>query len=249
MGRLEGKTAVVTGGSRGLGKAIVKALAGEGAKVWAVARNEANLAKLRDEMPDVTTLAIDVTAPDAAERIFGTVTPDILVMSAGVAPRMAPVHEQSWDEFSGNWQVDVRSTFQIGGAALRASLPAGAQVVTISSGAALSGSFGSGGYAGAKRMQWFLSDYFRREAKVAGKDTRFVAVLPKRIFADTDLGDASSAGYATQLGVSQADFLGRFTAYTADEFGRDVVAILLDETYRDGTAFAVNGDGIETLAA
>ncbi len=137
--------AVVTGGSRGLGKGIVSELAAEGAQVWAVARNGEDLAKLRDDIRGVQTLEIDISEPDAAARVFAAARPDILVLNAGAAPHMAPVHEQTWEQFELPWATDVKSTFNFGKAALLAPLSPGSQVVTISSGAAIGGSFLSGG--------------------------------------------------------------------------------------------------------
>lgn len=90
MKRLDQRVAVVTGGSRGLGKGIVSELAAEGAQVWAVARNGEKLAKLKAEIGGVQTLEIDVSEPGAASRVFDSVTPDILVLNAGAAPHMAP---------------------------------------------------------------------------------------------------------------------------------------------------------------
>ena len=73
MKRLEKKTAVVTGGSRGLGKGVVKALVNEGANVWAVSRNERDLAALATEVDNVQTLALDISESGVADRVFGTV--------------------------------------------------------------------------------------------------------------------------------------------------------------------------------
>ena len=244
MGRLDGKTAVVTGGSRGLGKAIAEALAGEGAAIWAVARDRKRLTELEGEIAGIKTLATDVATAEGAEAVFAAVTPDILVLSAGATPLMGSVREMSWEDFSRNWQTDVQSVFHFGAAALRAPMPAGGQVMTVSSGAAINGSFASGGYAGAKRMQWFLSDYFQREAKAAGLDIRFTTLLPRRIFGETALGHAAATGYGDQLGIGKEEFLKRFPPYAPEDLGRDAVAILLDEAYRDGTAYATNGEGV-----
>jgi NADP-dependent 3-hydroxy acid dehydrogenase YdfG len=97
MRHLNGKIAVVTGGSSGLGQGIVRALAAEGAAVWALARDAGRLAVLEREVAGVQTLVGDVTNPQTAPQALHTTRPDILVLSAGATPTLAPVHQQSWE--------------------------------------------------------------------------------------------------------------------------------------------------------
>ena len=174
--------------------------------------------------------------------------PDILILNAGATPRMAQVHRQNWKDFSANWNTDVKSSFNFGTAALSRPMPANGVVITISSGAAISGSYASGGYAGAKRTQWFLNDYFQREAKELGLDLRFLAVLPKQQFRETRLGQTASAGYAERIGISQEAFLARFkNALSPDGFADKVWAAVGDPDLSDASAIAISGAGIERL--
>lgn len=95
---LKGKTAIVTGASQGIGRAIVKELALEGVKVFATARNEDLLSSLKDEVlaaggAEPITFLQDFVAPDAPQNIataalasLGEV--DILINNAG---RSCPV--------------------------------------------------------------------------------------------------------------------------------------------------------------
>jgi len=83
------KTAIVTGGASGIGKAIVAKLVGLGAKVLAVDYNEQALAELQEDIPPVEVLAIDLTLEDAPEKIldhgtaiFGNI--DLLFNNAGI---------------------------------------------------------------------------------------------------------------------------------------------------------------------
>src|SRR5260221_5002832 len=76
--RLRGKNVVVIGGSRGLGRAIVAAAHAEGAHVLAVARQEAELAKLTEELSGVQVLALDATSESAPARVFAALSPDVL---------------------------------------------------------------------------------------------------------------------------------------------------------------------------
>ena len=69
----------------------------------------------------------------------------------------------------------------------------------ISSGAALQGSPISGGYAGAKATQRFITAYAQEEANRAGLDMTFTAELP-RITPLTDLGRPAVAAYAARSG-------------------------------------------------
>src|SRR5260370_28214852 len=98
--RLRGKNGVVIGGSRGLGRAIVGAAHAEGAHVLAVARQEAELAKLTEEFSGVQVLALDATSESAPAKVFATLSPDVLIVCAGAIPHMAPLGEQSWDQLS-----------------------------------------------------------------------------------------------------------------------------------------------------
>ena len=155
MGQLEGKTALVTGGSRGLGLEIVRALAGEGAMVSALARNAERLERLKHEVAGVRIRVADVADAETAAVALRDTRPDILILNAGATPTMAPVHQQSWEQFSRTWNTDVHMTFAFGKEALTLPLAPGSVVVIVASGAAIGGSGSplSGGYAGAKRMQ------------------------------------------------------------------------------------------------
>jgi NAD(P)-dependent dehydrogenase (short-subunit alcohol dehydrogenase family) len=248
MRQLEGKIAVVTGGSRGLGLGIVRALAAEGATVWALARDAERLDQLKRTDAGVHTLVADVTDPQTAPQTLGATRPDILVLNAGARPMLAPIHQQSWEQFSRTWDTDVHMTFAFGKEALLLPLAPGSVVVIVSSGAAIGGSAISGGYAGAKRMQWFLAQYLQGESDALNRGIRFVALAPKQIIGATELGHAAAAAYAAQQGISEQAFLERFgPPLTPEGVGRAVVDLLTDPAYRSGSAFGVTGQGLSVL--
>jgi NAD(P)-dependent dehydrogenase (short-subunit alcohol dehydrogenase family) len=144
---LTGKNMVVIGGSRGVGRRIVESAIRNGARVLAVARQEAALRQLAEEAVGTEVLSLDATDEGAPSKVFDLLQPDILVLCAGAFPPAAPLHKQSWGEFAVNWETDVKIAFHFCKAALSRPLPAGASVILISSGAALAGSPNSGGYA------------------------------------------------------------------------------------------------------
>src|SRR5262245_63600496 len=101
MTSIQGKNAVVIGGSSGVGKATVAALAARGARVTAVARDAEKLRALATEVGQgITTLAGDATDPALAERLFRELRPDLVVLAAGVRPHMGRVDEFDWETFS-----------------------------------------------------------------------------------------------------------------------------------------------------
>ncbi|CAH0156644.1 3-oxoacyl-[acyl-carrier protein] reductase [Pseudomonas frederiksbergensis] len=107
--QLAGKTALVTGASQGLGRAIVKSLAAEGVKVFATARNEELLVSLVGEITDAggiapITFVQDFVAADGPERIASAALAamghiDILVNNAGGSrPMDIDAPEEQWIE-------------------------------------------------------------------------------------------------------------------------------------------------------
>ena len=168
MKSLEGKRAVVTGGSRGLGLGITHALAAEKVHVVVVARDPGRLDAVGKEL-GVETVAADIADDAAAGRILRDAAPDLVVLCAGASPPLGSIHEQTWESFSHNWEVDAKSTFFWLRHALRLPLKAGSHVIVVSSGAAVRGSPVSGGYASAKRAQWFMAE-LRGERGAAGED-------------------------------------------------------------------------------
>jgi NAD(P)-dependent dehydrogenase (short-subunit alcohol dehydrogenase family) len=250
MGHLNGKAALVTGGSRGIGLGIVRALAAEGAAVSVLARDAERLEELEHELAGLQTLVADVAAPDAAVTALHATQPDILILNAGATPTMAPVHQQSWEQFSRTWNTDVHMAFAFGKEAITLPLKPGSVVVIIASGAAISGGGSplSGGYAGAKRMQWLLAQYLQQEAASLDRNIRFLTLLPQQIIGTTDLGHAATAAYAAHQGISEQAFLARFgPPLTPDDVGRAVVALITDPAYNRGVAFGVSGRGVTAL--
>ena len=248
METLEGQKAVVTGGSRGLGLGIVEALVAQKARVTVVARDAERLAEVSKRL-GVDTVRGDVADESIARGVLGDIRPTILVLNAGVAPPMGPVHELTWENFSQPWNVDVKAGFHWVQQAIRLPLPRGSRVILGSSGAAVNGSPLSGGYAGAKRMLWLMAGYANDVAAGLDLGIRFQAIVPQQIIGDTDLGRKAAETYARRKGVSLEAFLAGFGApMPPRKVGDHVVAILTDPRHAKGVAFGMKGDhGIVSL--
>ena len=221
---LKDKNVVVTGGSRGLGLGLVEALVARGARVTVVARDADALAAVRARL-GVATISADVTDETAAHRILGEVRPDILVLNAGATPRMGRLDQISWADFAATWETDVKAGLYWLQAALNLPLKPGSRVLVGSSGAAVNGSPLSGGYAGAKRMLWFMAKYANGVSEQKRLGIRFQAIVPQQIIGDTGVGDAGANAYARALGLKRDEYLARFGApMPPREFGEQVVS-------------------------
>src|ERR1700726_4147570 len=208
---LRDKNVVVTGGSRGLGLGLVEALVAHDAKVAVVARDADALASVRARL-GVATISADGRDETAAHRILAEVRPDILVLNAGAKPRMGRLDQLSWADFTATWETDVKAGLYWLQAALNLPLKPGSRVLVGSSGAAENGSPLSGGYAGAKRMLWFMAKYANGIAKQKGLGIRFQTIVPQQMVGGTGVGDEASSAYARAMGIEPAAFLTRFGA-------------------------------------
>jgi NAD(P)-dependent dehydrogenase (short-subunit alcohol dehydrogenase family) len=245
---LKDKNVVVTGGSRGLGLGLVEALVAHDATVTVVARDADALASVRARL-GVATISADVTDETAARRILAEVRPDILALNAGTTPPMGRLDQMSWADFTAVWETDVKAGLYWLQAALNLPLKPGSRVLVGSSGAAVNGSPMSGGYAGAKRMLWFMAKYANGVAEQKGLGIRFQAIVPQQIIGGTGVGDAGANAYARAAGIETEAFLARFGApMPPRDFGEKVLSVLDDPQYGTGFAFGLKGDtGITVL--
>jgi 3-oxoacyl-[acyl-carrier protein] reductase len=243
---LSGKTAIVVGASRGLGRGIATALAEAGAEVVAVSRTAAGFpasaGSIRPEVAD----AGDATV---AGRLLDRYEPDAVVLVAGASPHMRPLQHQTWETFSVNWETDVRIAFHWLREILLRPLRPGSRVVVFSSGAGLNpnGSPLSGGYAGAKATQRLITGYAQDEAERAGLDITFTAVFP--YFApQTDVGRPAVQAYAARAGQTVEEFLRQQGSLVTPEIaGTAVVELVRADAATVAPGYRLTGTGLETL--
>lgn len=230
---LTGSTAIVTGASRGFGRGIAAALTAAGAHVIGVARSGG-------------TVTADAADPATARRLIDEYQPRTVVLCAGAAPQMSPLHEQTWESFSQNWNVDVAQAFHWSRYALQRPLAPGSTVIAVSSGAAINGSPLSGGYAGAKATVKLITDYAAIESQLGGLGIEFVSVLPQLTPA-TELGAKAVAAYAQRQGVDVDTFVASLRpALTAEQVGQFVLEIATGQR-RDHRAYMLSSAGLSPL--
>jgi NAD(P)-dependent dehydrogenase (short-subunit alcohol dehydrogenase family) len=244
---VSGATAIVAGASRGFGRGIATALSKAGARVVGVARDRAELDDLAGLLGEsFTPVAADAADPVVAGQLIDAYRPRILVLNAGAPPLSRPLHRQTWQTFSRNWDVDVQHVFHWTREALLAPLDPASVVIALSSGAAVNGSPLSGGYAGAKATIRFLMSYAGAESGLGGLGIRFTAVLPQLTPA-TGLGAAAVAAYAARQGTDVDTFVaGMGPALTPEQVG-DAVVSLATGPGLDADAYRLGAAGLSPL--
>ncbi len=239
---------LIIGAGRGTGRALALQLAKAGSAVTAVARTGDDLDSLRAENPNIATHQGDGASGIAADLV-AAVQPDLLVLAGGITPKMSSFTDQSWEDFSATWNADTKTTFDFLKAAVTTPMAKGSAIVTLSSGAAISGSTLSGGYAGAKRMQHYLTNYATWESERRGLGLRCYTVYPKQFIAGTRTAETACAAYADARGVSSAQFMAQWEAQlTPDLLAKRIVALVDRDATHDTGAWGVTGTAMEPMA-
>ncbi len=193
---LTGKSALVTGGTRGIGRAIVEALAGAGAKVAFTYRSSADAAEaLKAEIEEGGGEALAFSsdaadfdaAQDAVKQVtgaFGSI--DVLVNNAGVTRDnlLIRMSEDEWDAVIG---TNLKSVFNLSKAAYRPMMKQRAgSIVNVSSVVGVMGNAGQANYAASKAGIIGFTKSLAKE--LGGRGVRANVVAPG--YVATDMTDA-----------------------------------------------------------
>ncbi|MFQ5664439.1 MAG: SDR family NAD(P)-dependent oxidoreductase [Terriglobia bacterium] len=207
--KLEGQVALITGGGRGIGRAIAERFAREGAAVMLAGRTEAELkaaaAAIQQAGGRAASLAGDITEPatvtrllEATRRQWGKI--DILVNNAGIYGPVKPLVELTLEEWDRVMSINLRSAFLL----TRAVLPAMAErghgaVLNISSVSGKHAFSFSGAYGASKAGLIALTR--TAAAEVARAGVRVNALCPGPV-ERTRMWEEVGAGFQKAMNLS-----------------------------------------------
>jgi len=244
MGKLEGKIALVTGGSTGIGLATAKEFVSEGAYVFMTGRRESELnAAVKEIGSNVTAVQGDVSKLDDLDRLFAQIKQekeklDIVFANAGIA-KYAPLGQTSEELFDSIFDINVKGTFFTVQKALPLLSDGGAIIVTSS----VVGSKGLSSNSVYSATKAALRSFARTwTTDLKARRIRVNAVSPGTI--DTpglnDLLASAEAGQERVKMISNAVPLGRFGR--PEEIAKAVVFLASDDSsYVAGAELFVDG--------
>ena len=216
MASLSGRTAVVTGASRGIGAGIAEALAGQGVRVALVARTESKLkeiaARIGNSIPIVCDIADPKSVEDAISRIDADLNgaPDILVNNAGIF-RVAVVEETPPDSFIETINTNLVGPFLFVRAFL-AGMKArkSGHVVTIGSIADRTIFTGNAAYSATKFGLRAIHEAMRAELRGTGVRTSLIspAATDTDIWNDVALTDPVANPHSKRPMLDPGDVVG-----------------------------------------
>ena len=222
--RLDGKTAIVTGASRGIGRDIALTLAESGAAVAAVATKEELLKSLVAEIAakggKALALPADLSKPGEADRVVEAAVKelgrlDVLVNNAGITRDnlLIRMKDEEWDQVL---QVNLTAAFRLTRAATKVMMrQKSGRVINISSVSGITGNAGQANYAAAKAGLIAFTKTVARE--FSSRNITANVVAPG--FIDTDM--TRSLGDKVKEEVLKRIPLGRFGT------GRDIARTVL----------------------
>ena len=242
MGELEGRVAIVTGASRGIGRAVAHHLAGRGARVVAAARGDhadATAAAIREAGGLADAIALDVTDAPSITATFAEVLErlgrvDILVNNAGIArdQLLLRMKRDDWDEVL---STNLTAAFACCQAVLRSMVRQRAgRIVNISSVVGQTGNAGQANYAASKAGLIGFSKSLAQE--VASRGITVNVVAPGLIETDMtrQLADDTHHSWSERIP------LGRLG--TPEDVAAAVGFLVSDDaSYITGHVLAVNG--------
>jgi len=172
MSKLNGKVALVTGGSSGIGLATAQAFVNEGAFVYITGRREDELAKARKQLGDkVATVQGDIGDFDDLDRLYAKIGSekghlDIIVANAAFV-ELQPLAEATPEHFDRTFNTNARGTYFTVAKALPL-LRDGSSIVLVSSGMNVKGYPAYGAYAATKAAIRSFSRTWAHELKDRG---------------------------------------------------------------------------------
>src|SRR5690242_6233296 len=253
---LKDQVALITGSGRGIGRAIAKLFAAEGAAVFLAARTEAELTATAKEISgaggsvhysiaDLTREADCARIFEKAQGMFGRV--DILVNNAGHYGPVLPVEEYALSEFDKVIAVHLRAAFVLTKLVLPKMYERGSGVIlNISSLSAKAAYAWGSAYAAAKAGMLGLTRVTAAEG--ARKSVRVNAICPGPV-TETKMSKELGAVLAKKMGVSEEEQLAGFLngllqgrAQTAEEIASAALFLCSDQSSAM-TGQSINVDG------
>jgi NAD(P)-dependent dehydrogenase (short-subunit alcohol dehydrogenase family) len=243
---LNDKVALITGGGRGIGRAIALAFAEAGARIVVAARTREQVEAVAQEIGgNAVAVVCDVASPASVAEMFADLKPDILVNNAGIAESAALV--QTTDEL---WQrhlaINLSGTFYCTRAALPAMLERKwGRIINIASIAAKAGAPYIAAYAASKHGVLGLTRSVALEVATSGVTVN--AICPG--YVETEMVDRGVARITQRTGRSAEealDMLKRMSPQnrlvTAEEVAALALLLASDEG-RGITGQGINIDG------
>ena len=265
---LSGRACVVTGASRGIGRATARMLCAEGADVLLVARSEKQLIDAADECASAgesaggraESLAIDVTQPDAADRIVRETDErlghlDVVVNNAGTA-RRRDLDEVPDEDWYAAWELNVMAPMRL----MRAAAPSmgnrgWGRIVNVSSSSGKRPSAATPEYSVAKAAELSLSRLFAD--RYAAQGVLINAICPGAVKSELWTEDGGlldqvmeMEGLSSREEALEAAAAGRPIGRLAeiDEVAGAIVFLCSEQaSYTSGAAWSVDGGVVQII--
>jgi 3-oxoacyl-[acyl-carrier protein] reductase len=240
--RFEGHTAIVTGGGRGIGRAIAIALAAEGASVGVVARTTTQCEAVAAEIGERgLALTADVSDAESCAGAIAAVTrrfsaPSLLVNAAGISPIRGPAERQDVETFAQIVNVNLVGSFTMTHAAVGALCEKGGAVVNIASTLGVAASPLLSAYGASKAGLIQLTRTLAREW--APRGVRVNALCPG--YVETDLTARMLTNESIRDSIFEETPMGRLAEM--DEVVAPALFLASSEaSYITGAALLVDG--------